>query len=58
MTARPFRPTVVVVGAAARDLDDSDPRGWRIGGGVTYGGLTVARLGLPTAVLIGVDADA
>lgn len=58
MTAEPFRPTVVVVGAAARDLDDSDPRGWRIGGGVTYGGLTVARLGVPTAVLLGVDAEA
>ena len=58
MTAPPVAPTVVVVGAAARDLDESDPRGWRLGGGVTYGGLTVARLGLPTGVLIGVDAEA
>lgn len=58
MTAQPFRPTVVVVGAAARDLDAADPRGWRLGGGVTYGGLTCARLGLPTAVLLGVDAEA
>ncbi len=58
MSAAPARPTVVVVGAAARDIDDADPRGWRLGGGVMYGGLTVARLGLPTAVLVGVDAAA
>jgi hypothetical protein len=47
-----------VVGAAARDIDPSDPRGWRLGGGVMYGGLAIARLGLPTAVLLGVDAVA
>jgi sugar/nucleoside kinase (ribokinase family) len=35
-----------------------DPRGWRLGGGVTYGALTTARLGLRTAALIGADADA
>ncbi|HEX7472855.1 MAG TPA: PfkB family carbohydrate kinase [Candidatus Limnocylindrales bacterium] len=58
MTVAPFRPTVVVVGAAARDLDPTDPRGWRLGGGVMYGGLAVARLGVPTAVLVGVDAAA
>jgi sugar/nucleoside kinase (ribokinase family) len=58
MTGAPFRPTVVVVGAAARDLDPTDPRGWRLGGGVMYGGLAIARLGLPTAVLVGVDAEA
>lgn len=58
MTGPPFRPTVVVVGAAARDLDPTDPRGWRLGGGVMYGGLAIARLGLPTAVLVGVDEAA
>lgn len=47
---------VVVVGSAARDIVRDDPRGWRLGGGVTYGGLTLARLGLPTRVLVGVDA--
>jgi len=52
------RPTIVVVGAAARDLTESDPRGWRLGGGVTYGALTTARLGLRTAALVGVDATA
>ncbi|MEZ4598095.1 MAG: hypothetical protein R3C32_15585 [Chloroflexota bacterium] len=30
-------PDVVVQGAAAWDIDDADPRGWRLGGGVTYG---------------------
>ena len=54
----PFRPTVVVVGAAARDIDPTDPRGWRLGGGVMYGGLAIARLGVPTGVLVGADADA
>ena len=58
MTGPPFRPTVVVVGAAARDLDPGDPRGWRLGGGVMYGGLAIARLGVPTAVLVGVDEAA
>jgi sugar/nucleoside kinase (ribokinase family) len=48
-------PTVVVVGSAARDLADDDPRGWRLGGGVSYSALTTARLGLPTAAIIGVD---
>jgi sugar/nucleoside kinase (ribokinase family) len=51
-------PQVVVVGAACRDVASDDPRGWRIGGGVTYGALTVARLGLPTAALVGVDVEA
>jgi sugar/nucleoside kinase (ribokinase family) len=49
-------PAVVVVGAAARDLVDDDPRGWRLGGGVSYSALVTARLGLPTAALVGVDA--
>jgi sugar/nucleoside kinase (ribokinase family) len=51
-------PQVVVVGAACRDVARDDPRGWRMGGGVTYGALTVARLGLTTAALIGVDEAA
>jgi sugar/nucleoside kinase (ribokinase family) len=33
-----------------------DPRGWRLGGGVTYASLTTARLGLRTAAMIGLDA--
>lgn len=49
-------PTVVVVGSAARDLVDDDPRGWRLGGGVSYSALMTARLGLPTAALVGVDS--
>ena len=48
-------PDVVVVGSAARDIAPDDPRGWRLGGGVAYGGLTIARLGLRTGVLVGVD---
>jgi sugar/nucleoside kinase (ribokinase family) len=48
-------PQVVVVGAAARDLTADDPRGWRLGGGVTYSALLTARLGLPTGALVGVD---
>lgn len=51
-------PDVVIVGAATRDLDEEDPRGWRLGGGVTYGALALARLGLRTGVLLGVDASA
>jgi sugar/nucleoside kinase (ribokinase family) len=48
-------PEIVVVGAAARDVAADDPRGWRLGGGVTYGALTVAGLGLRTVALVGVD---
>jgi sugar/nucleoside kinase (ribokinase family) len=51
-------PAVVVVGAASRDLTADDPRGWRLGGGVSYGALTLALLGLPTAAIIGVDKEA
>ena len=51
-------PDVVVVGAATRDLSDSDPRGWMLGGGVTYGALALARLGLRTGVVLGLDAPA
>ncbi|MGP1675212.1 MAG: PfkB family carbohydrate kinase [Candidatus Limnocylindrales bacterium] len=49
---------VVHVGSASRDLASEDPRGWRLGGGVCYSALTTARLGLRTAALIGVDAEA
>lgn len=48
-------PTVVVVGSASRDLTPEDPRGWRLGGGVTYGALALARLGMTTGALIGLD---
>ena len=53
-------PDVVVVGAAARDIAPDDPRGWRLGGGVSYSALTTARLDrLPpvTPVLCFVGAD-
>lgn len=56
--APPRPPEVVVVGAAARDIAADDPRGWRLGGGVTYGALTVAGLGLRTVALVGVDEPA
>jgi sugar/nucleoside kinase (ribokinase family) len=46
---------VLHVGSASRDLTPDDPRGWRLGGGVTYAALTTARLGLRTAAYIGVD---
>lgn len=49
---------VVHVGSASRDVADEDPRGWRLGGGVTYAALTAARLGLATAAIVGVDAEA
>ena len=56
--ARQAVPRAVVVGAASRDIAAGDPRGWRLGGGVSYSALTMARLGLPTGAIIGVDADA
>lgn len=52
------RVEVVHVGSAARDIAPDDPRGWRLGGGVTYAALTTARLGLRTAAVVGVDAEA
>ncbi len=58
MTVRTRPPDVVVVGAAARDIATDDPRGWRLGGGVTYGALALARLGLRTGVVIGLDRPA
>ncbi|MFL5680642.1 MAG: PfkB family carbohydrate kinase [Chloroflexota bacterium] len=51
-------PDVVIVGSAARDITDEDPRGWRLGGGVSYSALTTARLGLATGAVIGVDEAA
>lgn len=51
-------PAVVVVGAASRDVDHRDPRGWRLGGGATYGALVLARLGLRVGVVLGVDGPA
>ena len=49
------RPTLLVVGAAARDIDHSDPRGWRLGGTVAYASLAAARLGVHVRALVGVD---
>ncbi len=54
----PPRVDVVHVGSACRDVVPDDPRGWRLGGGVTYASLTTARLGLRTAAIVGVDAAA
>ncbi len=51
-------PDVVVVGSATRDLSDEDPRGWMLGGGVTFGALALARLGLRTGLVLGVDDQA
>lgn len=51
-------PLVLVVGAASRDIVSDDPRGWRLGGAVAYGSLTLARLGLRVRALIGVDEAA
>lgn len=50
--------TIVVAGAASRDIVPNDPRGWRLGGGVSFSALTAARLGLTTRAVIGVDAEA
>lgn len=49
---------VVHVGSACRDVAPDDPRGWRLGGGVSYAALTSARFGIPTAAIIGVDPEA
>lgn len=49
---------MLVVGAASRDLAADDSRGWRLGGGVSYGALTLARLGLRVRALVGTDAEA
>ena len=49
---------LVVVGAASRDVTPDDPRGWRLGGAVSYCSLAAARLGLRVGALIGVDGPA
>lgn len=51
-------PVVLVVGAASRDVVPDDPRGWRLGGAVTYASLALARLGLDVWALIGADDEA
>src|SRR5258706_15608584 len=50
--------TALVIGAASRDLTADDARGWRLGGAVAYAGLTLARLGIATRLLVGVDGIA
>jgi hypothetical protein len=47
---------VLIVGAASRDHAVDDPRGWRLGGAVTYAALTLARFGLRVRALVGVDS--
>ena len=51
-------PDIVVVGAASRDRVEDDPRGWRLGGAVSYAALAIARLGLRVGALVGADAEA
>jgi sugar/nucleoside kinase (ribokinase family) len=46
---------VLVVGHAARDVVDDDPRGWRLGGSVAYVALTLTRLGIAARAVIGLD---
>jgi sugar/nucleoside kinase (ribokinase family) len=52
------RHAALVIGAASRDMTPDDPRGWRLGGAVTYASLTLARLGLDVWSLVGVDSAA
>lgn len=52
------RPAMLIVGAATRDVVADDPRGWRLGGGVSYGAMAAARLGAQVRALIGADAQA
>jgi sugar/nucleoside kinase (ribokinase family) len=51
-------PELIVVGAAARDIDAADSRGWRLGGGVSYGALLAGRMGARVGALIGLDPAA
>lgn len=48
---------LVVVGHASRDLVPDDPRGWRLGGSVSYVSLAAARLGIAVRALIGLDRE-
>src|SRR6187401_1078831 len=52
------QPTLVIVGAATRDVAADDPRGWKLGGGVTYSAMAAAGVGVRVRALIGVDAVA
>jgi sugar/nucleoside kinase (ribokinase family) len=52
------RPDLIVVGAASRDVTTDDPRGWRLGGAVSYCSLAAARLGIHVGCVIGVDGPA
>ena len=49
---------MLVVGVASRDVTSADPRGWRLGGAVMYGSLTLARLGLRVRAFVGADREA
>jgi len=51
------RPALVVVGHASRDLVEDDPRGWRLGGAVSFVSLAAARLGVSTRVVLGTDRE-
>ena len=51
-------PVVLVVGAASRDAVPDDPRGWRLGGAVTFTSLALAQLGLRVWAVIGADREA
>jgi sugar/nucleoside kinase (ribokinase family) len=55
--AQTSRPALVVVGHASRDLVDEDPRGWRLGGTVSFVSLAAARLGVSTRVVLGTDRE-
>jgi sugar/nucleoside kinase (ribokinase family) len=55
---RPRPGPLLVVGAATRDIDPGEARGWRLGGGVTYGSLAAARLGVRVHAVIGLDREA
>jgi sugar/nucleoside kinase (ribokinase family) len=52
------RPVVLVVGAASRDVVPDDPRGWRLGGAVSFCSLALARLGFEVRALVGADHEA
>ena len=54
----PDRRVVLVVGAASRDVVPDDPRGWRLGGAVTFTSLALARFGFDVRALVGADAEA
>lgn len=51
-------PLVLVVGATSRDLVADDPRGWRLGGAVTFASLALARFGFEVRAVVGADEEA